>query len=62
MVYFIVNLGGASSADVLYLIALARNTVKEKTGFSMDCEVRYVDSKGNMMQAHEYTDTLSVQT
>lgn len=59
---FIVNLGGASSADVLYLIALARNTVKEKTGFSMDCEVRYVDSSGNMMQAHEYTDTLSVQT
>lgn len=59
---FIVNLGGASSADVLYLIALARNTVKEKTGFSMDCEVRYVDSRGNMMQAHEYTDTFPVQT
>jgi len=59
---FIVNLGGASSADVLYLIALARNTVKEKTGFSMDCEVRYVDSRGNMMQAHEHTDTLPVHT
>jgi UDP-N-acetylmuramate dehydrogenase len=53
---FIVNLGGAKSNDVLHLIALARNTVKAQTGFSMDCEVRYVQSNGQMMQAHVYTD------
>ncbi|MDO6567498.1 UDP-N-acetylmuramate dehydrogenase [Alteromonas sp. 1_MG-2023] len=57
---FIVNLGGASSSDVLYLIALARNTVKELTGFSMDCEVRYIRPDGEMMQAHTYTDSLDV--
>jgi UDP-N-acetylmuramate dehydrogenase len=57
---FIVNLGGASSEDVLYLIALARNTVKEQTGFSMDCEVRYIRPNGEMMQAHTYTDGLEL--
>lgn len=58
---FIVNLGGASSADVLYLIGLARNTVKEQTGFSMDCEVRYIRPNGEMMQAHKFTDTMAIE-
>lgn len=53
---FIVNLGGASSKDVLFLIALARRTVKQQTGFNMDCEVRYVSPLGEIMQAHIYTD------
>lgn len=53
---FIVNLGGASSNDVLYLIALARKTVKQQTGFDMDCEVRYVSPSGEIVPAHIYTD------
>ncbi|AIF98656.1 UDP-N-acetylmuramate dehydrogenase [Alteromonas australica] len=53
---FIVNLGGASSDDVLYLIALARKKVETDTGFLMDCEVRYVRPNGEVLQAHEYTD------
>lgn len=55
---FIVNLGGAKSVDVLYLINLAREEVKKQTGFSMDCEVRYVSPEGQLMQAHEYTQSL----
>jgi len=53
---FIVNLGGAKSRDVLFLIARARNDVFKRTGFKMDCEVRYVTKDGDIMQAHEYTD------
>ena len=52
------NLGGAKSVDVLYLINLAREEVKKQTGFSMDCEVRYVSPEGQLMQAHEYTQSL----
>lgn len=57
---FIVNLGGASSKDVLYLIALARNTVKAQTGFNMDCEVRYILPSGEIMQAHLFTDNMVI--
>ncbi len=39
---FIVNLGGATSADVLSLIARIRQVVFQKIGFDMHCEVRYV--------------------
>jgi UDP-N-acetylmuramate dehydrogenase len=49
---FIVNLGGATSNDVLYLIALARSKVYENTQFLMDCEARYVSPLGNICQAH----------
>ena len=39
---FIVNLGGASCADVLRLISLIQETVREQTGVSLECEVRRV--------------------
>ena len=49
---FIVNLGGASSNDVLYLIKLMRQKVYQQTAFLMDCEVRYVSPKGQLLPAH----------
>jgi len=36
---FIVNLGGASSADITGLVALARNTVRERFGVGLELEV-----------------------
>ena len=39
---FIVNRGGASGADVLALIELARTRVREDTGFELEPEVRIV--------------------
>lgn len=55
---FIVNNGGASSSDVLYLIALARKKVFESTKFLMECEVRYINPNGVMQQAHIKADEL----
>lgn len=48
---FILNLGGASSADVLALIALIRAAVARKIGFDLRCEVRYVSARGVVMPA-----------
>ena len=48
---FIVNLGGATAADVLSLIALIRQTVQEKIGFDLKCEVRYVNPQGQILSA-----------
>nr|WP_136250261.1 UDP-N-acetylmuramate dehydrogenase [Ningiella ruwaisensis] len=53
---FIVNLGNATSDDVLYLIALCRHKVYESTGFKMDCEVRYLSKRGELMQAHQQAE------
>lgn len=53
---FIVNCGGASSNDVLALIALIRNTVYERTGYKMDCEARFLTAQGEERPAHEFTD------
>ena len=39
---FIVNLGGATADDVVQLIALARRTVREKSGITLQPEVRLV--------------------
>jgi len=50
---FIVNLGGASSSDVLQLIHLARSAVHDRTGFWMESEVRHLDPAGLMRPAHE---------
>jgi len=50
---FIVNNGGASTADVLYLIELIRSTVRLQTGHDMEAEAKYVDTLGNMHPAHE---------
>lgn len=53
---FIVNLGGAHSDDVLYLIHVIRKKVFEQTGFYMDCEARYISPKGDILQAHIQAD------
>lgn len=50
---FIVNLGGATSADVLALIAQVRKTVQEKIGFELCCEVRYVSPEGVIAPADQ---------
>lgn len=49
---FIVNRGGATSKDVLNLIAHIRKVVYDRIGFDLCCEVRYVDSGGQIMAAH----------
>lgn len=53
---FIVNNGGATSDDVLYLIALARSKVFEATNFIMDCEARFITRDGKIVQAHLVAD------
>ncbi len=53
---FIVNLGGATDCDVLWLIALIRTTVAARTGFIMDCEVRHLSPDGKMFPAHKVAD------
>jgi UDP-N-acetylmuramate dehydrogenase len=50
---FIVNLGGASAADVLSLIALVRERVHARTGGWLECEVRYIGSDACILPAHE---------
>ena len=55
---FIVNLGGASSRDVLLLIARIRDIVKQKSNFNLDCEVRYVTPQGEVQPAHLQADQL----
>lgn len=49
---FIVNLGGATSTDVLALIGHIRQQVRLAIGFELDCEVRYVSVDGLVMPAH----------
>ncbi len=41
---FIVNLGGATSDDVLRLIDEIKREIFEKTGFTIECEIRYIGS------------------
>lgn len=50
---FIVNRNGATSKDVLGLIAHIRQMVLEKIGFELCCEVRYVSPAGEIMPAHQ---------
>jgi UDP-N-acetylmuramate dehydrogenase len=50
---FIVNLGGATSEEVLALIRLIRKTVLEKIGFDLRCEVRYVSPQGDIVPADQ---------
>ncbi len=40
---FIINLGGATACDVLTLVSDVKRIVKEKTGFSLECEIEFVD-------------------
>jgi UDP-N-acetylmuramate dehydrogenase len=50
---FIVNLGGATSKEVLSLIAHIRKVVRERIGFDLCCEVRYVTPNGDIIPAHQ---------
>ena len=50
---FIVNLGGATAADVLALIGLARRRVHDRIGRWLRCEVRYADEWGEVTPASE---------
>ena len=43
---FIVNLGGATAADVLWLIDRARTEVRAKTGVALELEIQVVGSPG----------------
>lgn len=49
---FIVNNGAATDEDVLYLIAVIRSTVTDRTGFTMDTEVRHLSADGVLRPAH----------
>lgn len=50
---FIVNLGAARSSDVLSIIHTVRQTVYQRTGFLLMCEVRYAAPDCRLMPAHE---------
>ncbi|MBQ0959926.1 UDP-N-acetylmuramate dehydrogenase [Ideonella sp. 4Y11] len=50
---FIVNCGGALSADILSLIHIIRTRVYEETGHLLAAEVRYVDENGIFSPAHK---------
>ncbi|MCD9029527.1 UDP-N-acetylmuramate dehydrogenase [Luteimonas sp. BDR2-5] len=50
---FIVNTGGATSDDVLWLINHIRSEVFIRTGYAMDCEVRHLSPEGVLRAAHE---------
>ncbi len=50
---FIVNQGGATASDILYLIKKTRNAVYENTGFHMESEVRFVHYNGHITNAHK---------
>lgn len=56
---FIVNLGGASSVDVLALIRLIRQTVRQRIDFDLCCEVRYVSPNGELLPAHLKADQIA---
>ncbi len=56
---FIVNSGGATSADVLALIRQIRRTIRDRIGFELCCEVRYVSPLGQIMPAHLQADRLA---
>lgn len=48
---FIINRGGASSDDVLGLIKLAQDVVRDRTGYTMTCEARFVYAHGEVVAA-----------
>jgi UDP-N-acetylmuramate dehydrogenase len=55
---FIVNQGGASSADVLRLISRIRAEIREQIGFDLCCEVRYVSPSGEICPADQVADRM----
>ena len=40
---FIINRGGATAADVQELIAEVQRIVREKTGYTLECEIKFVE-------------------
>lgn len=40
---FIINRGGATAADVKKLIAEVQRIVREKTGYTLECEVKFIE-------------------
>ena len=56
---FIVNLGDASSANILALIQRVRDTVASRTGHLMRCEVRFMSSSGEVREVHDWLDDLA---
>lgn len=56
---FIVNNGGATSDDVLWLIAEARRKVLDSTGYTMDCEVCHLSQDGILRPAHVSAEKVS---
>lgn len=40
---FIINRGGATAADVKKLIAEVQRVVREKTGYTLECEVKFIE-------------------
>ncbi len=55
---FIVNLGGASSFDVLRLISRIRSKIRQQLAFDLRCEVRYVSPSGEICPADQVADRL----
>lgn len=55
---FIVNRGGATSADVLQLISRIRATIRKQFDFDLRCEVRYVSPRGEICPADQMADRL----
>ena len=40
---FIINRGGATAADVRQLIDEVQRIVREKTGYTLECEIKYIE-------------------
>lgn len=55
---FIVNAGGASAQEVLYLIHLAWQKVKNNTGYSLKAEAIYIEKDGSQVAAHIRAEAL----
>ncbi|MBN1958085.1 MAG: UDP-N-acetylmuramate dehydrogenase [Desulfuromonadales bacterium] len=55
---FIINRGGAKAVDVLRLIQYIRTQVQSQVGFTLACEVRFVDSHGKIAPAHLYSENV----
>lgn len=51
---FLNNTGKAKAMDVLQLINEIRMSVKKRTGFDMEAEVKFVKPNGTMIKAHNY--------
>ena len=39
---FVINRGGATTADILSLIEEVKSRVKEKTGYDLECEIEFL--------------------